>query len=107
MGSGLRGFHVHGENERMGFSRGEEVWTYWTDGLLPWSQWERELQDIRRKTVAIELDGTWYMIDKSDLQGAQKFPNLMRNEMAKRLYVPVEELSCVKIDGPVDPMTQN
>jgi hypothetical protein len=89
----------------MGFSSGEELWTYWTDGLTHWRQWEREGPDIRpKKTVVIEMDDTWYMISKSDLQGAHKFPNLMRSEMAKRLRVPLGELKCVRIENPVDPM---
>jgi hypothetical protein len=105
MGSGLRGFHVYNEHEYTGFSNGTELWTYWTDGIKHWRQWEREGPDIRPKeTVVVELDNTWYMVPKSDLDGAQKLPNLMRSEMAKRLHVPLEELKCVRTDDPVDPM---
>jgi hypothetical protein len=56
------------------------------------------------ETVVIELDNTWYMVSKSDLNGAQELPNLMRAEMAKRLHVPFEEVKCSRTDDPVDPM---
>jgi hypothetical protein len=106
MGSGLKWFHVYGDHDRMGFSSGEELWTYLTDGLTHWRQWEREGPDVRpKKTVVIELDGTWYMIPESELQDAHELPNLVRAEMAKRLHVPFAELKCVRIDEPVvDPM---
>jgi hypothetical protein len=104
MGSGPKGFRVYGERERTGFSKGEEIWVYWTDGLLHWWQWERSPQGISQKIVAIELNDTWFMIPKSDLQGAQKFPNPMRAETPERLHVPIDELRCRKVDVPVDPM---
>jgi hypothetical protein len=44
------------------------------------------------------------MIPKADLKDAQKLPNLMRSEMARRLHTPLEELRCVRTDEPVDPM---
>jgi hypothetical protein len=102
--SGLKGFLVLGKRTGTGFSKGEEIWTYWADGLSHWLNWEREPQNIVQKTVAILIDDNWFMIPKKNLNGAQKYPNTMRAQMAKGLHVPLEELRCVKIDDSVDPM---
>jgi hypothetical protein len=54
--AGLRGFHVSGEQDRTGFANGEELWVYWTDGLLHWGQWESLIPDPSQKTVVIIIE---------------------------------------------------
>jgi hypothetical protein len=89
LGAGLRGFHVSGEATRTGFSNGEELWVYWTDGFMHWRQWESWIPDPRQKTVVIIIEDEWYMIPKADLRDVLKHPSEMREEIARRLHVPV------------------
>jgi hypothetical protein len=102
--SGLKGFHVSGEHTRTGFANGEEIWVYWTDGLLHWHQWESLIPDPNQKTVVIMIEDEWYMVPKADLKPVLKHASAMRAEIAARLHVPVDEMRCVKEGSQVDPI---
>jgi hypothetical protein len=102
--AGLKGFHVSGEQDRIDFKNGEELWMYWSDDLLHWRQWESLIPDPSQKTAVIIIENEWYMIPKADLKMALKHASTMRAEIAARLHVPIDEMRCVSVDEPVDPM---
>jgi hypothetical protein len=77
---------------------------YWTDGLLHWHQWEDLIPDPSQKTVVIIIEDEWYMVPKADLKPVLKHASALRNEIAARLHVAVDEIRCVKTDESVDPM---
>jgi hypothetical protein len=56
--------------------------------------------------MVIIIDDEWYMIPKSDLRKAQKYPNTMKTETARRLHVPEAEVICEKVDELVQPMAE-
>jgi hypothetical protein len=56
--------------------------------------------------VVIIIDDEWYMIPKAYLRRAQRSPNTMRTEVARRLHVPEAEVTCEKVDELVQPMAE-
>jgi hypothetical protein len=50
------------------------------------------------------IEYEWYIVPKADLKMVLKHASAMRGEIAARLHIPVDEMRCVKVEEPVEPM---
>jgi hypothetical protein len=62
------------------------------------------IPDPSQKTVVIIIENEWCMVPKAELKMVLRHASAMRGEIAARLHVPIDEMRCVRVDEPVDPM---
>jgi hypothetical protein len=101
MGPGIEGYHVLGERTRTYIERGDELWMYWTTGLMHWANWGRTSHGKYEKIIAVKIDGTWYFIDQADVQGRDHSSDQMKRFLAMKLKVLPEELVVTPSTEPV------